>query len=75
MLKREATSWQHQAEEAKASAARQRATAAAARKSATEWQRAAEDVSEHVAEMYDLSVATTPTPPPLVAVPLPPAFR
>lgn len=75
MMKREATSWRHQAEDAKASAERNRATAAAARKSAIGWQQAAEDASAHVAHMYDLSVATTPTPPPLVAIPLPPAFR
>ncbi|CAE7300057.1 SLC8A1 [Symbiodinium natans] len=72
MKRREATTLRHQAEDAEAEAAKYRATADQARESAQQWQEAAEKVAAQVAFQYDQSVATTPTPPPIVALPQPP---
>lgn len=72
MKRREATTLRHQAEDAEAQAAKYRATAVEARDSARQWQEAAEKVAAQVAFQYDQSVATTPSPPPIVALPQPP---
>ncbi|CAJ1400236.1 unnamed protein product [Effrenium voratum] len=73
MKKREAAALRHKAQDAEASAARSRATAEKALESAAAWQKAAQEVVEHSAYMYDLSVAKSSTLPPIVALPPPAA--